>query len=419
METRTRVLVGTVLAQIGLGTVYSWSMLNPALADKFYDDHTKTFGIAMTFSIMMICLSVSTLTINWLQAKFGVRRVLTGCGVLLAVGLLLSAFVPNVVVLYLTAGVMVGIADGIGYLLSLTNCLRWYPEKSGTISGICVGAYGLPAFVLPFVVTPVLGDADNGYSGLMICFILWAIIAGVLIIGGGAFLKDAPVIPGSDTPGSGEYTIAQMLRRPQAYLLFWGITAFCFAGLFIIGNAGSAAGDAPEPKDYLIGTAVTLVSLVALANTAGRFLFGWLSDHMSRTLIVALSLTVLAVMSVVIGVTWRPEPWLYIVGFLLFGAAFGGCITIYPTIVGDYFGHNNQSKNYSVIYQGFACGAVITLIFNTLMSNDVLSFGTALLIGAVFLAIGAVILFLVKAPGPPPAEPTAAATAGTSEPLNA
>lgn len=418
METRTRVLVGTVLAQIGLGTVYSWSMLNPALADKFYDNNTKTFGIAMTFSIMMICLSVSTLTINWLQAKFGVRRVLTGCGVLLAVGLLLSAFVPNVVVLYLTAGVMVGIADGIGYLLSLTNCLRWYPEKSGTISGICVGAYGLPAFVLPFVVTPVLGDADNGYSGLMICFILWAIIAGILIVGGGVFLKDAPVIPGSDTPGSGEYTIPQMLRRPQAYLLFWGITAFCFAGLFIIGNAGSAAGDAPEPKDYLIGTAVTLVSLVALANTAGRFLFGWLSDHMSRTLIVALSLTVLAVMSVVIGVTWRPEPWLYIVGFLLFGAAFGGCITIYPTIVGDYFGHNNQSKNYSVIYQGFACGAVITLIFNTLMSNDVLSFGTALLIGAVFLAIGAVILFLVKAPGPPPAEPAAAA-AGTSESLNA
>jgi len=38
------------------------------------------------------------------------------------------------------------------------------------------------------------------------------------------------------------------------------------------------------------------------------------------------------------------------------------------------------------------------------MSNDALEFGTALLIGSVFLAIDAVILFLVKAPGPPPAE---------------
>lgn len=414
MDTRTRVLIGTVLAQVGLGTVYSWSILNPALADKF--NKGDTFSIAMTFSIMMICLSVSTLSINWLQAKFGVRRVLIFCGALLAVGLLLSAFVPNVILLYLTAGVLVGIADGIGYLLSLTNCLRWYPEKSGTISGICVGAYGLPAFVLPFVVTPVLGDADNGYKGLTACFILWAVIAGVLVIAGGFLLKDAPTVPATANAGSGEYTIAQMLRKPQAYLLFWGITAFCFAGLFIIGNAGGAAADAPNKSSYLIGTTVTLVSLVALANTAGRFLFGWLSDHVSRTLIVAVSLTVLTIMAVIVGVTWRPEPWLYILGFLLFGAAFGGCITIYPTIVGDYFGHNNQSKNYSVIYQGFACGAVITLIFNTLMSNDVLEFGTALLIGAVFMGIGAVILYLVKAPGPPPEEETTATTTEPAQP---
>lgn len=413
MNPRTRVLTGTVLAQVGLGTVYSWSILNPALADK-YD--TKTFSIAITFSIMMICLSVSTLTINWLQAKFGVRNVLVACGVVLAVGLFLAAFMPNVILLYLTAGVMVGIADGIGYLLSLTNCLRWFPEKAGTISGICVGAYGLPAFILPLVVTPVLGDAEDGYPGLRTCFILWAVIAAVLIVVGGLLLADAPEIPHSDTPSSGEYSLTQMLRKPQAYLLFWGITAFCFAGLFIIGNAGGAAADAADPKKYLIGTTVTLVSLVALANTAGRFLFGWLSDHVTRTLIVACSLTVLTIMSVVVGLAWRPEPWLYILAFLLFGAAFGGCITIYPTIVGDYFGHNNQAKNYSIIYQGFACGAVITLIFNTLMSNDALEFGTALLIGSVFLAIGAVILFLVKAPGPPPAED--AATTATPESVN-
>ncbi|MGO1948433.1 MAG: OFA family MFS transporter [Mycobacteriaceae bacterium] len=402
--TRNRVLAGTVLAQLGLGTVYSWSILNPALADHFYGDHTRTFGIAMTFSIMMICLSVSTLTINVLQARYGVRNVLVACGVVLAAGLLASGFVPNVWMLYITAGVIVGSADGIGYLLSLTNCLRWFPEKAGTISGISVGAYGAPAFILPFVVAPVLGDADNGYAGLRACFILWAVIAGVLIVGGGLLLKDAPLVSNADAAASGEYSIPQMLRRPQAYMLFFGITAFCFAGLFIIGNAGSAAGDAPDPTRYLIGTAVTLVSLVALFNTAGRFLFGWLSDHISRTLIVAVALTVLAVMSVVVGLTWRPEPWLYIVAFLLFGAAFGGCITIYPAIVGDFFGHNNQSKNYSVIYQGFAAGAVITLIFNTLMSEDVLDFGNALLIGSVFLAISAVILFVVRAPGPPPEE---------------
>lgn len=397
---RQKVLIGTVLAQMGLGTVYSWSIMNPPLAQRLFGDHTQTFGIAVTFSIMMICLSVSTLAIGWLQAKFGVRRVLVAAGIVLAIGLLATAFVPTPWMLYLFAGVVVGAADGVGYLLSLTNCLRWYPDRAGTISGISVGAYGIPAVILPFVVTPVLGTADEGFPGLQLCFIIWAVVAVLLVSGGGLLLRDAPHT-GDAGEAAGEYTRTQMLRRPQFYLLFIGITAFCFAGLFIIGNAGSAAGAAPEPSRYLIGTAISLVSLVAVLNTGGRFFFGWLSDYVKRTLIVAAALTVLAVVALLLGLAWLPAPWLYILGFLLFGAAFGGCITIYPTIVGDYFGHNSQSKNYSIIYQGFAAGAVITLIFNSLMASGALTFGTALLIGAALFAVAAVILYVIKAPGPP------------------
>ncbi|MCQ9367717.1 MFS transporter [Brevibacterium sp. 50QC2O2] len=402
---RGRVLLGTVLAQLGLGTVYSWSILNPPLAQRLLGDHTQTFGIAITFSIMMICLSVSTLSIGWLQARFGVRKVLVACGIVLACGLFVSGFVGNVWLLYLFAGIVVGAADGVGYLLSLTNCLRWYPDRAGTISGVSVGAYGVPAVILPFVVTPVLGDAASGYPGLTMCFIIWAVVALLLIAGGGLLLRDAPHT-GNAGQAAGEYTRGQMLRTPQSYLLFIGITAFCFAGLFIIGNAGGAALSGPtatdRPTAYLIGTAISLVSLVAVVNTIGRFFFGWLSDHIKRTLIVAVALSVLAVFALLLGLTWLPSPWLYILGFLFFGAAFGGCITIYPAIVGDFYGHNNQSKNYSVIYQGFAAGAVITLIFNSLMAAGALTFGTALLIGCAFMALAAVILFAIRAPGAPP-----------------
>ena len=129
---------------------------------------------------------------------------------------------------------------------------------------------------------------------------------------------------------------------------------------------------------------------------------------------MAFALTVLAVFAFILGFNFLgqvPAPWLYITGFLLFGLSFGGCITIYPTIVGEYFGKNNQAKNYSVIYQGFAAGALITLIFNILISQGLLTFGVSLLIGAVFLAIAAVLLFVVKKPGPPPLadEPATAA----------
>lgn len=33
--------------------------------------------------------------------------------------------------LWLSAGVLVGLADGAGYLLTLSNCVKWFPERKG------------------------------------------------------------------------------------------------------------------------------------------------------------------------------------------------------------------------------------------------------------------------------------------------
>ncbi|MCH4249520.1 MAG: MFS transporter [Microbacteriaceae bacterium] len=417
---RGKVLTGTVLAQIGLGTVYAWAIFNIPLAtrimgaDAVASDPTLPFKIGgITFSIMMIFLSLSTLTINTMQAKFGVRKTLVACGILLWLGLFLVGVwaIPakQAWVLYIFGGVVCGIGDGIGYLLSLTNCLRWYPDKAGTISGISVGSYGIPAVIIPFIFTPMMG-AGPSYPGLVTTYIVWSFIALILVSGGGLLLKDAPVIKGN-TGFAGEYTRKEMLKTPQAYMLWIGIIAFCLAGLYIIGTSGSAAKSAGVPDDqlpaYLIGTTVSIVALVGLVNTIGRFFFGWLSDHIKRTLIVACALTVLAVFAFILGASFLggaghyPAPWLYILVYLLFGLSFGGCITIYPTIVGEFFGKNNQAKNYSIIYQGFAIGAAITLIFNLMTSVfKVLDFGQTLIIAGVLLAIGAVLLFAVRPPKP-------------------
>lgn len=33
--------------------------------------------------------------------------------------------------LYLCAGILVGFADGTGYLMTLSNCVKWFPERKG------------------------------------------------------------------------------------------------------------------------------------------------------------------------------------------------------------------------------------------------------------------------------------------------
>ncbi len=63
-----------------------------------------------------------------LQERFGVRNVTLGAGVLLGIGFFLTAHASNLAMLYLCAGILVGFADGTGYLMTLSNCVKWFPS---------------------------------------------------------------------------------------------------------------------------------------------------------------------------------------------------------------------------------------------------------------------------------------------------
>lgn len=73
------------------------------------------------------------------------KRVTMASGILLGLGFFLTAYSNNLMMLWLSAGVLVGLADGAGYLLTLSNCVKWFPERKGLISAFAIGSYGLAA----------------------------------------------------------------------------------------------------------------------------------------------------------------------------------------------------------------------------------------------------------------------------------
>ena len=135
-QNRLLILLGTVITQIGLGTIYTWSLFNQPLADKF---GWQLSTVSITFSITSFALAFSTLFAGKLQDKIGIRKLVTLSGFILGSGLILTSKVNSIGMLYLTAGVIVGAADGIAYMTSLSNCIKWFPEKKGLISGLSIG----------------------------------------------------------------------------------------------------------------------------------------------------------------------------------------------------------------------------------------------------------------------------------------
>ncbi len=377
---RWLIVVGTVIAQLGLGTIYAWSMFNQPLVDKFGFQLSQ---VALTFSVTSLALALSTLAAGRRQDKLGIRRLTTAAGVLLGIGLILTSMDHSLKMLYLTAGVLVGAADGVAYITTLSNCIKWFPDKKGLISGISVGAYGSGSLIFKYVD----GSLINGV-GVSSAFLFWGVIAMVLVIAGAQLLKDAPLVPAQNAVLSdgADCSVKEMLQSWKAYALFIVFFTACMSGLYLIGIVKDIG---VQLVGMSAAAAANAVAMVAIFNTAGRLILGALSDRLGRLRVIILTMSVTAVSVLVLSFVSLNTALFYLCVCAI-AFCFGGNITVFPTIVGDFFGSRNQTKNYGVIYQGFGFGAITASLISSLTGSfmDTFVIVGILCIISLFLVIG-------------------------------
>ncbi len=106
---RGQIVLGTIIAQMGLGTIYTWSLFNQPLVDIF---GWSLSAVATTFSITSFSLAFATLFAGKLQERIGIRRLTLCTGIVLGLGLMASSGVTSLLGMYLLMGVVVGFADG-------------------------------------------------------------------------------------------------------------------------------------------------------------------------------------------------------------------------------------------------------------------------------------------------------------------
>ena len=312
--TRWLTLAGTIVTQFALGSVYTWSLFNSSLSAKLDEPVSQ---VAFSFGLLSLGLALSSSVAGKLQERFGVRRVTMASGVLLGLGFFLTAHANSLMMLWLSAGLLVGLADGAGYLLTLSNCVKWFPERKGLISAFSIGSYGLGSLGFKFIDSHLLATV-----GLEKTFIIWGAIVLVMIVFGATLMKDAPNHTAASHNGvvENDFTLAESMRKPQYWMLAVMFLTACMSGLYVIG----VAKDIAQGMVHLdVATAANAVTVISIAN-----LFAAIAC-------VAFN--------------------------------FGGTITVFPSLVSEFFGLNNLAKNYGVIYLGFGigsiCGSLIASLF--------------------------------------------------------
>jgi len=342
--------------------------------------------VAFSFGLLSLGLAIASSVAGKLQDRFGVKKVTMAAGVVMAIGFSLTAHSNNLIMLYLSAGVLVGLADGAGYLMTLSNCVKWFPERKGMISACAIGAYGLGSLGFKFI----CGYLLSVYT-LENTFIIWGVLAMTLIIIGGLMMTDAPKqapqtinCNEDNLTSSRDFTLSEAVRMPQYWMLALMFLTACMSGLYVIG----VAKDIGEGMVHLNAvTAANAVTVIAIANLSGRLILGVLSDKMARIRVISMA-QVVSLVGMSILLFSNMNETLFFISVACVAFSFGGTITVYPSLVSDFFGLNNLTKNYGLLYLGFGIGSVMGSLIASLFGGFIVTFTfiTVLLIVSLVLS---------------------------------
>ena len=261
---RSLIVLGTIICQMGTGTIYT-EPVQPAAGRQV---PLGTGGRRHHLLHHQLLPAFATLFAGKLQERFGIRNLTLCSGIPVGTGLIASAHVSSLDMIYLLAGVVVGFAVGIAYISTLSNLIKWFPANKGLISGISVGAFGSGSLLFKYVNAALI--ADVGVSG---AFFYWGAIVMGLIVVGSLLLKEPVLATNAAQQGANglgnDFSVRQMLATKEAYLLFTIFFAACMSGLYLIGIVKDMG---VQLAGMDLATAANTVSAVAIFNTAGRII---------------------------------------------------------------------------------------------------------------------------------------------------
>jgi MFS transporter, OFA family, oxalate/formate antiporter len=404
---RWHALAGGGLFNIALGSYYAWSVFVPALEKEFHWTRTQT---SLVSTIEMVMLATMYNVASTVIGRFGARKIAIFGGLCFSSGMLLASFSSSLLMLYLSAGVLLGLGLGFGYLPPISVGFKWFPESRGLVSGLAVGIFAAGSGI----VGPVAGGFQPlGWGGLIeklgwrTTFQILAAIYFVCTMVGAYWLNDPPpnyVSPGQPSKAgtatkvsSINLTTSQMLKVGSFYPLWIAYMLGCISGTMTISQVVPFARSA----GFSATAAAFAITIGAAGSALGRFLSGWLSDSLGRLLTIRVVLVAAFIAAPALYMFRESVLAFYILLFIVY-YAYGTQLSVYTALAGDFYGPKHSAANYGILLLAWGTAG----IFGPLIGGQVFT-ATGSYQMAFYLAAGASLasLLLLTLAKPPVEQP--------------
>jgi len=381
-----------------IGALYAWSVMGKALAEQWH--WTKTQAV-LPFAAATTSFAITMIFAGRWQDKIGPRYVATLGGVVFGLGLVLSSLVHTCGLMMLTFGLVGGMGIGLGYSATTPPSIKWFPPaRQGLITGIVVSGVGLAAVYISPLTNYLLKVTSIQQAFLILglgAIVLVSLLAQLLTNPPPGYLfASAAAVSGAkaaSAPASRrDLDWHEMLRTGPFYQLWLMFVLSASAGLLIIGNITLVARDQAPHWDK----AFVLVMVVAIFNTCGRFVSGFVSDRIGRTNTMILAF-VLQAINMFLFAQYK-NPALLLFGSAVTGLCYGTIFTLFPAATADFYGVRNLGVNYGLVFTAFGVAGVAGSVLGGRVRDLFGSYSYAFVTCGIMLLAGAVLAFVLKAP---------------------
>ena len=380
-----KVLVTGSILQLFLGILYVWSVFVLPVSKALSWD---VDNVKLTASFMLCFFVVGILIGGKLQVKIGAQKVVLLGGLMLAFGMLATAFLtPKIAwLIYVTYGIIGGFGVGSGYNAVISSAQKWFPQNRGFATGVSVCAFGFSTVIFAPLIELLIKQFELKNTLLILaaafCVVVLALFRFIR-------LPDDTALAAAGAPSAAllakkQFTMTETIKTKEFY--FIACSLMLGTAAFFILNPSLKTFAIDRDLSDSIGT--VLVMLVGISNALGRLGVPALSDKIGRERGAITILLATCICAILLSFV---QGFAFMATVAVIAFCYGGYSGIYPVLTADYFGIKNVGSNYGAVMCGFAISALTFPIIISKINVDAAKFFTL----ASFALIGMILIVIL------------------------
>lgn len=326
-------VLSSLCLTITFGVVYSFSVFYSPLQHAF---QVSTENVSLLFSGNVFLLYAVGMAGGFLADKYHPKRLLAVATLCWSGGIIGTATADT----YLSVVVLYGIVGAIGcgtcYVTVYATVVRWFDKRRGMAMGILSVGFGLGTLVFP----PLSQELITRFSWRT-TYLAFGVLSLAVLLPTTLVARRPAFENGTDTETSASeattdeepLTVAESVTSMRFWLVAGGYMLGFYTFYTFLVHLVPYASTLGIPST----AASTAIGLIGGASMLSRFGGAYLSDHVGRVPVLAVSFLMLSVCSLGILVLVSDTVSLLAITFL-FGLGYGSTASLYSPMIADIFG---------------------------------------------------------------------------------